>query len=412
MLDDVAGDSDHTATLFAGWGGDLSVQWLATLYIAAVSFAVSVVLARLLGVHGFGTYSYILSLAGIFLILQDGGYRMLLYREGINSRTNSLPFAIGHVLIVTVAGVVLVLLVRPTAWLTVSVALVCMGLVALAEFVSSDLKGAGRFRHEAIWRVLVRSATAFGVVWVVWIHSDSGSVGIFLAWAVALLVVLMIPLFRGQLCWPKLHFRADLIRANIAFLTIDMATILYFRSDIVLLEYLAPQREDVGQYAVAYRVLEGVILFATPVAVLAFRALRLRWMEGSGFAKLFAMLLGAMLLAAIIIVVLSALWGEVVVILVFGPSYLVAGSLLFWLSLALIFLLPNYILTQGAIAMGRETSYAWVALGTVIINIALNLLWIPRFGAMGAAWATIAAEGCLFLGLGWTLLHGWRSSKL
>ncbi len=59
------------------------------------------------------------------------------------------------------------------------------------------------------------------------------------------------------------------------FLTIDVATVFYFRSDIVLLEYFGNIEGDVGQYSAAYRILEGIILLATPVAMIAFRVLRL-----------------------------------------------------------------------------------------------------------------------------------------
>jgi O-antigen/teichoic acid export membrane protein len=109
---------------------------------------------------------------------------------------------------------------------------------------------------------------------------------------------------------------------------------------------------------------------------------------------------------------LGIMWGQELMLFVFGGEYREAGELLFWLLLSLLFILPNYILTQGAIAMGREKGYAWGAVGAAVINIVLNLLWIPRFGVLGAAWATIAAEGCLFLGLGWVLLRSWRASQL
>ena len=34
-----------------------------------------------------------------------------------------------------------------------------------------------------------------------------------------------------------------------------------------------------------------------------------------------------------------------------------------------------------------------------LVNIGLNIAWIPEFGARGAAWATVATEAFLMLGL-------------
>ena len=99
---------------FSARGSDLSWQWLSTLLVAGISFLISVMLARALGVEGFGTYSYLLSLAGIFLILQDGGYKTLLFRESIGgSGKRVLPLGIGNVFIMTLAGGGIVFSVSP-----------------------------------------------------------------------------------------------------------------------------------------------------------------------------------------------------------------------------------------------------------------------------------------------------------
>ena len=66
----------------------LRVQWLATVYVAAVSMLITFFLARTLGPEIFGRYSYIITLAALFAILQDGGFRTLLFRELTSS---SLP---------------------------------------------------------------------------------------------------------------------------------------------------------------------------------------------------------------------------------------------------------------------------------------------------------------------------------
>jgi Na+-driven multidrug efflux pump len=72
----------------------------------------------------------------------------------------------------------------------------------------------------------------------------------------------------------------------------------------------------------------------------------------------------------------------------------------------MVFILPNYILTQGAIALNKEVGYAKIVVGVALLNIVLNLWLIPEFGAMGAAWATIVAEGVLCIGLGVMLWIG------
>ena len=63
-------------------------------------------------------------------------------------------------------------------------------------------------------------------------------------------------------------------------------------------------------------------------------------------------------------------------------------------------------MTQGAIALNKEVGYAKIVLSVALLNIGLNLWLIPEFGATGAAWATIVAEGVLCVGLGIMLWIG------
>lgn len=110
-----------------------------------------------------------------------------------------------------------------------------------------------------------------------------------------------------------------------------------------------------------------------------------------------------MLGAACMIIMLGVLYSKEIVLLCFGQGYHDSVRLLPWLLVALIFVLPNGVLTQAAIAQNSERFYALAAGGGAVVNIVLNSILIPRFGGLGAAWATIATEVflsiCLVLGL-------------
>jgi O-antigen/teichoic acid export membrane protein len=167
-----------------------------------------------------------------------------------------------------------------------------------------------------------------------------------------------------------------------------------------LLEYLGNVEGEVGQYSAAYRILEGIILLATPVAMLTFRFLRRNLKNKKKFFHLIWILLLIMFAVSTLIVLLAAFWGIEFMVFIFGTEYSIAGTLLFWLLLAMFFILPNYILTQGAIALNKEKSYAIIVVMIAVVNIILNIELIPNFGAIGAVWSTIVAEGILFLSLG------------
>jgi O-antigen/teichoic acid export membrane protein len=61
-----------------------------------------------------------------------------------------------------------------------------------------------------------------------------------------------------------------------------------------------------------------------------------------------------------------------------------------------------YIVVVIGIGRARRTRSNWVITGAAaVLNVALNLILIPEFGMVGAAVATIAAYGTLFLGMAW-----------
>lgn len=360
-------------------------------------------LARTLGASQFGKYNYILSIASLYLIIQDGGYRTLIFREFTQSTTSLkankpflLPIAEAHVIVTTL--IALLLLLPFEQRFSLLAALLCFALVAIAGFISSQLKGENRFEQEAWWQIQQRSFTAIAIILVVLFVSPTVE-AIFWAWLLGMLMVLMLPIARSVIQKPL--FRFNLVKGSLAFLTIDAATAIYFRSDMILLEQLGESSSVVGNYAAAYRLLEGVILIMTPVAMIAFRYLRLKSDNQKAFLRLLFWLCVMMFAVAAIIFVIGYSLSDKLVPFLFGEEYVQASSLLNYLLLSLFFILPNYILTQAAIAANQEWFYAYLVIIIALMNIVLNIWWIPIYGAMGAAWATIVSEGLLFFGLLW-----------
>lgn len=63
----------------------------------------------------------------------------------------------------------------------------------------------------------------------------------------------------------------------------------------------------------------------------------------------------------------------------------------------------NVLRTQYLIPAGRDRDYVASVIVGAAVNIAVNLLLIPSMGAMGAAWATAAAEAAVCLAQVWSV---------
>ncbi len=394
----------------------LSSQWLATVYVAATTMLLTFFLGRYLGPESFGFYSYIHSLALIYAIVQDGGFRTIIFRESAGASelcwsVNDLASrAIGHLLLTTFLGVLLVFLLPVDHKLVVVAAIFCSAGVVYLNLVSARLKGQGEFGQEAWLQVGGRSLTAVFII-VGLFFFRVPVFGVFLLWGLGIGLVLVLTPASRLLGRPLFHLDSEIYRSLIFFLVIDAATVLYFRIDLVLLQYLKISQTEIGNYAAAFRILSGVMLFMTPVAHICFRTLRGQVKERDVFRRNLMVMVGLSFGAAVFILSGGWLFSKDLILLTFGSEYVLAGDLLKYLWVALLFILPNYILTQAMIACEEEKVYALCAVVGALLNVFLNIWLIPSYGAVGAVLATVVTELFLMCSLGgylfkWTRLEG------
>lgn len=162
-----------------------------------------------------------------------------------------------------------------------------------------------------------------------------------------------------------------------------------------------------GSYAASYDLAWSSVLFLMTIINLAGYPLVMRAFEeeGPASARIQLQQNGVLLLTAGLPVLLGAvIVGPNLASVVLGPLFREDGALLLpWIAVAAFLGGMMLYYTNLAFQLGRHTTgQLWVMLVAGIANLGLNLLWIPRFGILGAAWATIAAY-VLGVTVGWWL---------
>lgn len=372
----------------------------ATVYVAGVSLLITFLLGRLFGPGTFGTYSYIVTVGALVGIFQDGGFKTLIYREqtssslGLESK-GLFAQALGHVLIATSVAAGVILLLPIPYQNALLIALVSFGLGAITNFISSIKKGSGDFVKEASWRSRIRTVTALAVLLSVWLWEPSVE-GVLIAWSVGQFLVLLTQRDFSLTRISIFGWDRRVLKSVLALLIIDIATLIYFKIDIVMLMHLQESNDAVGLYSASSRIIEGVILLLFPFANVFFRDFRLAWQEHGEFKKLSHAWLFRAGICAALVVPMAWLLAESVLTLCFGESFAQGEYVLRFLLMALFFIIPNLVLTQGVLALNRESFYAKIACLAAALNIGLNWILIPRFGPAGAAIGTGITEAFLF----------------
>jgi O-antigen/teichoic acid export membrane protein len=396
----------------------LGTQWLAIGFVGGVSFVLSVFIARRFGAEIFGVYVQAISLGAFLLILIDGGFGKLLMREAVRASSalaihgaDLHGFAFGHACM-AMALLALLAVMNPFSlhWPTLLATVGAFGVTVLGQFSMAILRGQGRLVHDALWQMVSRVLTAACMAIALWW-------GVNAPWEVLMAqllgaVLFLLLLMRGGWVLPVFRVPRKIYAVVVPLIWLDLATVIYFRSDILLFKLMDVPRADVGAYGVAFRLIEAFLLLASPVSLLLFRRFRLD-MDTLGQTNLLrvghlAVLAGGV---GLLIFLLALPTGDVFFRLIFGEEFTTAGSLFKVLCLMLIFALANGVLGQGVFALGLDRQYVWTATVAAVFNVGGNLLLMSAYGVWAAAWMTVATEMVLGIGLSAALFAAWKKMR-
>jgi len=146
---------------------------------------------------------------------------------------------------------------------------------------------------------------------------------------------------------------------------------------------------EVGQYAVATSVAE--ILLALPESVSTpFMSLRLGMEDGEG-KHFSSLVIKYVLFIMFTICLLTGIAAWPLIMLLFGRPFLPSLWPFFWLLPGIMGLSLYPFLKTDVLGVGRPGLLSQVSTVTMFVNLALNFLLIPRFGASGAAISSSAS---------------------
>src|SRR5262249_45342467 len=155
-------------------------------------------------------------------------------------------------------------------------------------------------------------------------------------------------------------------------------TNLYFRADVPILQHFKPFHE-VGWYQFAYKPFEPLQFVPLAVQTVVYPLLGVYFREsrsrvGVAYARFFKVLV---LLEWPLTVCTSALAAPVGRMFQLFPESIPALRIL---ALAIVFLFANSAFTAMLYAIDRQDLCAWATGIAVVVNVALNLAFIPSYG--------------------------------
>jgi O-antigen/teichoic acid export membrane protein len=368
-----------------------------------LNFAVSLVLVRYLGVEELGRYSYIIAYAYPFGALADFGVAAYSIREiSRNLGRASVVLAVLQRAVLLLGGataIAMIGLAMLTRHDTLTTA--CIVVVALTNLVSAattpfvvSMTAREDLHLVSVYRV---AAAALGVVATVAVLFWGG--GIFALFAVTAGVNIAMWFVGRRLAGvsiPSVHVPLAAVRTMISraapfgFLLLGFA--LYYRIDMIMLRWLRDEGA-VGLYSAAYRFLDAVILLAATLGGPLYpRLSNMMEQDFDGVRNLLENTWKPMLALGLPVAIGTFFVAQPLTVVLFGHEFVDAGPLLqilIWGSLPILLInIPSHALN----AADRVWTLAGVFGLSALVNVLVNFVLIPRWGAVGASIATVLCE--------------------
>ncbi|MBS1683861.1 MAG: polysaccharide biosynthesis C-terminal domain-containing protein [Bacteroidetes bacterium] len=204
--------------------------------------------------------------------------------------------------------------------------------------------------------------------------------------------------------WTWRYVRSILVKSA-PFAMLGLLMTIYYRIDAIMLERMYSAIET-DIYAKAYRLLDAVnqfgYLFGVPLLPLFANMIRKR----QDIQELLSFSAVLMFVFSTAVAILCGFYADEIMRLLYPASSAYTASIFRLLMISFIPISSVYIFGTLLTAQGTMSILNMIAVGGIIVNVALNIALIPRYGALGTTVATLATQMVV------AVLHIWVVTTL
>ena len=370
--------------------------------VTAGNLTIGIILSRVLGAAGYGVFSSIIVVPMIVIgFTQLGIRRATMYHIG----AGKLPVdhIVSAVLILLLITSLLSILISGLVFMfsesktpdpfLITLVLITIPLVLCNVYAGGIFLGKQEFLRANILNsgpTLINLLFVIILVWILKLSVKGAFLALFLGNLAMFFFVFYIIRKSYKITW-KYHegIMKSMVRLGAVFALSIFIMQLNYRVDIILLKKYCVHSvlEQVGLYSLATQIAEQ--LWHVPNAI---ETIILTRSANAPDDKLVNKTVASILRVSLLI----GLFGCFLVIvlappflpLIFGKEFKESVPMIQWILPGIIFLIAFRILNSRLAAMGKPQIAIYTFIPALILNVVLNLLWIPEHGGLGAVWAT------------------------
>lgn len=367
---------------------------------------------NMVGAEEYGLYFSLFSLSILLNILLDFGITNFNNREIAQntallkthlSRIIPLKFSLAVVygIVVIISG--LVLGYSPRQFNILWVLILNQFLLSFILYLRSNISGLHLFRTDSIISVLDRVlmilicsiliwtdlfSAQFKIEWFIYAQTVS-----YLITSIVVFIIVMRKSGRISLDF-RWRYGLGILKQSYPFALLVLLMSFFNRIDSVMLErMLSNGKTEAGIYAQSFRILDATSMFALLFAglLLPIFSRMLKQQEKTG--EMVKLSFSLLIIPALTLVVISLFYNKNIISLLYLEHIDYSSAIYKILIVSLVFSSTSYIFGTLLTANGSLYHLNMLAGITLVLNVSLNLILIPRYEAKGAAIANLCSQG-------------------
>lgn len=373
-----------------------------------VSYGLLVLLLRALPKEQYGQYGLYISVFSMLLILFNFGHKEIIFKFSSQFNTDDKSARL-YSAFQTFSQWNLVLFIAIQALLLIDIT---WYIVAMAFLLNSWLiTGAAYHRGQADYRLdafalpMQRSFWLIGCIAIYFFLDEISLNQVFCAAVVATLMCLLyiiLPIFNKlkSVAFNQKHDNSQM-KLLFNFFIIEIASVFYLKSDILLLRLFDLDLAIIADYFFAIQLFEIIVLIIMPIGYFYFNALSKKnnGIEGLNLKKYLFPMLGLVVCAHFGILLLAPIIFPIVI-----PNYTSSINSVLLIIFSLYPVAINILLSSQLIFENKEVAYAKICFFALGFNLILNALLIPNLEIQGVLLTKFLTE-CLITLLLLKILH-------
>jgi len=382
---------------------DVGVQVAGRALNLIPGVVVTLLLTRELGNDGFGEWSTALATVQIAAQVGDFGFEQVAVRRAAGDREREhewigalLTLRLAITVPVTLGCALVELLIADSARMGAAGVLLS-GTLLIAPFSATRATFQLRIRNDLSVLVMTVNSVLWTAAVVALALGDGGMVAFAAAFLAAALISTLLGVWLAlRMSRPRLRRSTrlwrELARIGVPVGIAGLLVTAYVKLDQILLFALAGAR-DAGLYGAVYRILDQAQFVPIALMTTLFPIIASAWPADRARVRRLSQLIADYLtMVSLPMLGFTIVASEPVVLLLFGEDFSDAAKALPILMGAFVAICFGYLAGNLVVVLELQRLFLRNAAIALVFNVALNLVLIPPYGFVAAAWVTLATS--------------------